>query len=276
MKMKKPKIPLSPDELESHLIEQISFLESSAESFDAGAEEEAKRLAVTIRILVHNTKNSHALLNQIGKKLDFYDTSLDFDPNNMLDHGGLISTLSEPHQARYVANLDNIPPNIAKMIEFESWWEKNVFVDGQGHKLSRKDLITIAANQDGGAHVDPSLDKTYVNISRNCLNLGNVVNNGTEQKIINKPERAAIRQIAHEVLKTLKPGYEKKLEYQTGVLFYGGKLTVVEEEQNDNGTPKRERKIGRNEPCPCGSGVKFKKCCGGQSKNINPTQHKIL
>lgn len=28
---------------------------------------------------------------------------------------------------------------------------------------------------------------------------------------------------------------------------------------------KRERpKIGRNEPCPCGSGKKFKKCCEGQ------------
>ncbi len=23
-----------------------------------------------------------------------------------------------------------------------------------------------------------------------------------------------------------------------------------------------EKKIGRNEPCPCGSGVKYKKCCG--------------
>ena len=32
-------------------------------------------------------------------------------------------------------------------------------------------------------------------------------------------------------------------------------------------TPKTEvhagPKIGRNEPCPCGSGRKFKKCCGG-------------
>ena len=24
-----------------------------------------------------------------------------------------------------------------------------------------------------------------------------------------------------------------------------------------------EKKIGRNEPCPCGSGKKYKKCCGG-------------
>jgi len=31
-----------------------------------------------------------------------------------------------------------------------------------------------------------------------------------------------------------------------------------------NTTPSRkvEIKIGRNEPCPCGSGKKYKKCCG--------------
>jgi tetratricopeptide (TPR) repeat protein len=28
-------------------------------------------------------------------------------------------------------------------------------------------------------------------------------------------------------------------------------------------TPVTRQKIGRNEPCPCGSGKKFKKCCGG-------------
>ena len=27
---------------------------------------------------------------------------------------------------------------------------------------------------------------------------------------------------------------------------------------------KVEKKIGRNEPCPCGSGKKHKKCCGSQ------------
>ncbi|MOA02693.1 hypothetical protein D3C78_1221590 [compost metagenome] len=26
--------------------------------------------------------------------------------------------------------------------------------------------------------------------------------------------------------------------------------------------PAQARKIGRNEPCPCGSGLKYKKCCG--------------
>jgi uncharacterized protein YchJ len=27
--------------------------------------------------------------------------------------------------------------------------------------------------------------------------------------------------------------------------------------------PKSNKKVGRNEPCPCGSGKKYKKCCGG-------------
>jgi len=27
--------------------------------------------------------------------------------------------------------------------------------------------------------------------------------------------------------------------------------------------PIRSQRIGRNEPCPCGSGKKYKKCCGG-------------
>ena len=27
-------------------------------------------------------------------------------------------------------------------------------------------------------------------------------------------------------------------------------------------TVRREKKVGRNDPCPCGSGKKYKKCCG--------------
>ena len=26
--------------------------------------------------------------------------------------------------------------------------------------------------------------------------------------------------------------------------------------------PVRVEKVGRNDPCPCGSGLKYKKCCG--------------
>ena len=33
-------------------------------------------------------------------------------------------------------------------------------------------------------------------------------------------------------------------------------------EQRKSGIIRKEKKIGRNDPCPCGSGKKYKKCCG--------------
>lgn len=33
-------------------------------------------------------------------------------------------------------------------------------------------------------------------------------------------------------------------------------------EQRNSGTIVKGKKIGRNEPCPCGSGKKYKRCCG--------------
>ena len=38
--------------------------------------------------------------------------------------------------------------------------------------------------------------------------------------------------------------------------FYDGKMVAPGQFQRE--TPK----VGRNDPCPCGSGKKFKKCCG--------------
>lgn len=33
-------------------------------------------------------------------------------------------------------------------------------------------------------------------------------------------------------------------------------------EQKNSGTVVKDKKISRNDPCPCGSGKKYKKCCG--------------
>lgn len=38
-------------------------------------------------------------------------------------------------------------------------------------------------------------------------------------------------------------------------------LMAIKKENNIEKTAKRD-KVGRNEPCPCGSGKKYKKCCG--------------
>ena len=33
-------------------------------------------------------------------------------------------------------------------------------------------------------------------------------------------------------------------------------------QQKASGTIRKDKKVGRNDPCPCGSGQKYKKCCG--------------
>ncbi len=37
---------------------------------------------------------------------------------------------------------------------------------------------------------------------------------------------------------------------------------VLYKEQKLSHTVVNDKKIGRNDPCPCGSGLKYKKCCG--------------
>ena len=39
------------------------------------------------------------------------------------------------------------------------------------------------------------------------------------------------------------------------------------EGQLERRTPARSTKVGRNAPCPCGSGRKYKHCCGAASRS---------
>ena len=45
-------------------------------------------------------------------------------------------------------------------------------------------------------------------------------------------------------------------------IFDAEKQKALAKEQRMSGTVIKEKKIGRNDPCPCGSGKKYKFCCG--------------
>lgn len=58
-------------------------------------------------------------------------------------------------------------------------------------------------------------------------------------------------------------------------LFYQGKVadidrmhTRMDEDVPEGAEVVRRIRIGRNTPCPCGSGKKFKKCCIFKAKKI--------
>lgn len=56
------KIRKNTDELEEYWNDQISYLKRSIDYFDEGNETEARRIASSLRILLHQTKFSQSLV----------------------------------------------------------------------------------------------------------------------------------------------------------------------------------------------------------------------
>jgi uncharacterized protein YecA (UPF0149 family) len=46
----------------------------------------------------------------------------------------------------------------------------------------------------------------------------------------------------------------------------------IQSGETESATIIEARRIGRNDPCPCGSNVKFKKCCGSR---LDPNDARI-
>lgn len=258
----------STEELEAHLQEHLEFLQASADAYDRGYYGEAKRIAVSIRVLVQDPNNpksqSKSLLGQLGRKSEpFVDSAFPVIPGNKVSHRGLVVTSVTPGVgAKYSAFLDDLVDREVRYKDFDTWWNETVFIDLKDQELSRKTLVLSVAEQDGGAHVDPTLSATYADLSRKN-SLGWHFSGGSTSEPLGGPEKAALRQIGHEILKTLIPGYTKSPTYPEDYVLIGEMSLLVEEHT----TPSSQkhvycRKVGRNEECPCGSGSKYKRCCG--------------
>ena len=70
-----------------------------------------------------------------------------------------------------------------------------------------------------------------------------------------EPDEAEMRELHEEWLQTPRPALEGK---KPADALEGGRLFPSKVETFRRETPK----VGRNDPCPCGSGKKFKRCCG--------------
>ena len=194
------------DELLDHLQDQIAFMIQSASSYDNGFEGEAKRLATAIRILVHDTPQSTSLLTQLDKKdILFYSSASNYDPLSLITVNCLTAMRMGPNGADYVAMLDNLPPGRWKKMSFDRWWKREImYRDSARNTFSRKGLVLTVADKEGGAHIDRKLDQAYANLSRFGSLGWKVVMHGVETSFNNTPVFPSIRQIAHEVLRTLK------------------------------------------------------------------------
>jgi hypothetical protein len=198
------KTPQSANELRRHLDEHLGFLRKSAELYDSGFVAEAKRLAVSIRVLVHDWKRSKSLLGQLGLKTSaFIDTALERPRDIVTSYAGLVGMSLASGPSKYVPHLDSTE---AKSVSFEEWWEAPVIIDFKQRKITRQRLILAVANKDGGAHVDPELDDIYADLSRTNSMSRMYSSEGSWYPIIGV-EHASVRQVAHEMLRAFDPTY---------------------------------------------------------------------
>ena len=85
---------------------------------------------------------------------------------------------------------------------------------------------------------------------------------GRPRGSVGKLQQALVEQIPelYDLLRkrhtTLRKMYRVALAYQ------GPYLSCAQVDPPAPAAPARKKKVGRNEPCPCGSGKKYKKCCG--------------
>ena len=205
-------VPLTPDELKAHLWDQLDFLKASGASFDGGNFSEARRLAVSLRVLLHDRKpNSRSLLGQLDlkAKLEFIDTGNDVDPLNELTTAGLtmmrVETKAGKATSIWVAPLGDGPPqryNKPKL-DFETWWERPVIGDGEGSIFCRRDLVLGVADKEG-AHIDPSTEEAFYKLSKsNSLNWI-IIDNAGERPMDSNPVYPSIRQVSWELVTTLE------------------------------------------------------------------------
>lgn len=150
----------------SDLEEQLRFLAMSAAAFDLGEHNEAKRLAVAVRVIAHTTRSSTSLLTHLGLADSLqWVTSGWYVPGNLVATDGL--TTKGPGQTidgldRYMLfakTAEEVLQFRHDWVPFDTWWKQVVLRDLAGREYTRRSIVLLLANKAGGAHYDkPSAD----------------------------------------------------------------------------------------------------------------------
>jgi hypothetical protein len=114
-----------PRDLEILLREQIDFIEASCERYDHGKSHESKRIALSIRVLAHDSHRSQSLLGQLGltSQLRLVDTSQAYPITPSFEMPlGLVVAHFDPGRERYEPFLD--ASGTDTRCDFDEWWTR--------------------------------------------------------------------------------------------------------------------------------------------------------
>jgi hypothetical protein len=179
---------------------QLSFIARSCELYDQGYKEEALRIAVSLRVMFHDTTRSISLLKHLQRKESIHLISTFVSQKSMNDEYGnvhwhtLIPVMLTSQGVQ--APINSWPTR--SILVLDDWWQEQIWLEGP-IALSRKDIILSAANQDGGAHVDANPNEKTKKVKQGPE--AAVIINGRPLKGgMSNHHLPLIRQMAYEVL----------------------------------------------------------------------------
>ena len=145
------------------LREQMGFLRTSVRAFYEGDFAESVRIATTIRVLVHETGSSKALLVQAmpsGLELPIFDRA-----REKTEHEHILGFAVSVRLGSTLAPAVDLGSSHYSLSSIGAWWNRTVFTFpshfGTQMVYRRKQVVLILANKEGGAHVDENEDPDY-------------------------------------------------------------------------------------------------------------------
>ncbi len=186
------------------LEEQLQFIERSCATYDQGEENEALRLATSLRVIFHHTNMSVSLVAH----LEFDDKKMLSSSRGHDDWKDYLSHQINLSSAQPIKMLPILGEQFHEL-SIEDWWRNETVFVHNGKNHSRRKIILSAANKDGGAHVDDELEEYYKFLCAGEYAFGitgNLEYDGAPpfpQGVTiypNNAHLALIRQFAHEAL----------------------------------------------------------------------------
>jgi hypothetical protein len=225
--MKSKRQPLTRQQVAKHLEEQVDLLISYCQLFDEGQTNMAKPIAACLRLLLHTTRSSKALLDQLGLRqrqwrsvVSIGELATQHSPCGLVAFSVEARSAEGPVFSVESMKVKSLPilrdPAIdgVRRVQFPEWWTRAVAINRKtGETFSRMELVAHVADTDGGAHVDPGIEPSYAAFREgDFLGVRAVVQpkmfglsfSGAGGTPIPNAHLAAIRTIAHETLLTLQ------------------------------------------------------------------------
>jgi hypothetical protein len=181
------KIPRDPADDKKLLTEQYQRLKSAVDGFYEGREFEVLNIAITLRVLIHETDKSHSLLSRVNPgywDLDIYHKPL--NPRTLFTVPVTLRIRGDGDSRIIRSSFDSPSYKLVPLLE---WWTAPYQAPSlfKPIRLSKKDIILNVAHKDGGAHVDSEVPETHHGVTRPPFQFG--MDNGGE-KILLQPNLA--------------------------------------------------------------------------------------